>query len=360
MSKSEAIESADHLSSPTPDWSLVHFDVRCGRCGFDLFGQEDAVCPQCSLEFDWAHVVPLEQLTCHKCDYHLYGLSETRCPECGESFDWNNVLDQFRRRQKPLFEYHWRKKPFRSFLSSCWLAMRPWKLWRMVDIQDPPLTAGSVIFFGLLVGTYLFSGFVEAVTAATCYEVIMLNVTGGQMVSVGEYFYISSDGSNNLVSMTISVFNARHGWNLGVALLYWSLASFLSLMLLRQSMKQCCVRTAHISKLCIYAMVPVAMGTLFHFSLLFVSDVSIAIGTFLKWDNPYCLCSILNNMCNMIWLPVWLMTVTSIAMGLRCYIQMKHAWGVALVSQLIAWLIISCMGMDPSRLLFRFSLLFYP
>ena len=100
-------------NSTGPDWDLVRFDVPCARCGHDLRGLTDPVCPACKLEFDWSVAVPVEHLTCEKCDYHLFGLTETRCPECGTRFTWNEALDAYRRRQKPLFEYRWRKKPVR-------------------------------------------------------------------------------------------------------------------------------------------------------------------------------------------------------------------------------------------------------
>ena len=120
--------SASDSASEAPDWTMVPFDVGCARCGHDLGGLTDPVCPQFELEFDWADAVPIEQLTCAQCGYRLDGLSETRCPECGEPFTWAEALTDYHRRRKPLFEYQWRTRPIRSLLCTWILAIRPGRL----------------------------------------------------------------------------------------------------------------------------------------------------------------------------------------------------------------------------------------
>ncbi len=357
MSKNEVIESADHLSSQTPDWPLVHFDVLCGRCGQDLHGREEPVCPQCLLEFDWQHVVPLEQLTCGKCDYHLYGLNETRCPECGESFDWGQVLDEFRRRQKPLFEYHWRKKPFRSFMSSWWLAMRPWKLWRLVDVHDPPLTKGTGIFLSVLVCIHVFSGSALGLLATYCYKFLLMILISNHMIIPYSsfYFYQRLDGKNNYIGDAIGLIH--HTWqcpSLLLPLLCWSLAGFVSLMLLRQSIKLCRVRTAHIARLYVYSMVPVAMGTVIYFAFIFVGEVGVAFFAFFKWANPNSFPVSMDQIRSVVWIPTWCFVVMSMALGFRRYIKMKHAWSVAVACQIIAFLIVACLGIIPFSVVYRF------
>ncbi len=137
MSPSETVLAG----SAAPNWELVHFDVACARCGQDLRGLSEPKCPACALEFQWADAVPLEELTCGKCGYHLYGLHETRCPECGVAFTWKDALQAYHRRRKPLFEYRWRTEPIRSLIRTWWLALRPRRLWRYVDLEDPPNVA---------------------------------------------------------------------------------------------------------------------------------------------------------------------------------------------------------------------------
>ena len=148
----------DPTPSPTPaiDWNLVHFEVGCARCGHELRGLTDPKCPACSLEFDWADAVPLERLTCAKCGYHLYGLQETRCPECGEAFAWSDALAAYHRNRQPYFEFHWRKRPVRSFLVSWWSACRPKRFWKRVRLHDnaPPIGLGILGLAGLAIAAF--------------------------------------------------------------------------------------------------------------------------------------------------------------------------------------------------------------
>ena len=156
-------------SGTGPDWLLVHFDVGCARCGHDLRGLSDPTCPACGLEFDWAEAVPVESLICDVCKYHLYGLTETRCPECGTSFTWEGALEALERRKHPLFEYQCRRRPIRSFFTSWFLALRPAKLWRQVDIHDrPPVRALFAMALMSLVVAAMLTAALSAVF--TCVE----------------------------------------------------------------------------------------------------------------------------------------------------------------------------------------------
>ena len=97
-------------------------------------------------------VVIDEDLDCPRCGYNLRGLPQPRCPECGLVVD----LDQIRAAQallsKPLFEYQWRRRPIRSFFSTVWLTVRPWRLWRTVKLEWEPQNKTIWIygFFALL------------------------------------------------------------------------------------------------------------------------------------------------------------------------------------------------------------------
>ncbi len=243
MSKNE-VENLAELSTPqSPDWSLVHFLVHCGRCGCDLHGREEPVCPQCALEFDWEHVVPLEQLTCSTCEYHLYGLSETRCPECGTSFVWDQVLDDFRRRQKPFFEYHWRKKPFRSFISSLWLSLRPRKLWRLADVHDPLATGNLALLALLAVLLFVLVPWgIDYVGTAT-------------LEALDQRFHLTVARWRRWSPYTTIQSMAPISWQ--IFLVAWFAALFSAQMIFRQSMRKCKVRNHHVFRAWVYALLPV-------------------------------------------------------------------------------------------------------
>ncbi|HUU84455.1 MAG TPA: hypothetical protein VM243_13220 [Phycisphaerae bacterium] len=137
----------DGPADADPRWDQVPFEVSCGRCGADLRGRSEPVCPQCELAFEWGDVIPLEDLRCAECGYHLKGLTRPRCPECGTSFEWSDPLGAARARRNRLIE-HWRSHPvIRTLLRTWWLAaFRPRRLWAEFSIHDPPKVGPLVVF----------------------------------------------------------------------------------------------------------------------------------------------------------------------------------------------------------------------
>jgi hypothetical protein len=95
-------------------------------------------------------------LFCPRCDYNLRTLTGSRCPECGLELDWPRIIAAAEKRvDSPLFEYRWRTQPIRSFFSTIWLCLRPWRLWSRVAITDSPRVAGLAVFLILVVALYV-------------------------------------------------------------------------------------------------------------------------------------------------------------------------------------------------------------
>lgn len=315
-----------------PDWDLVPFDVGCARCGQALRGLTDPKCPACGLEFDWADAVPIEQLTCEHCEYHLFGLSETRCPECGEPFTWEEALDLYHRRRKPLFEYWWRKRPVRSLVRSWRLAMRPRKLWRTIDIHDPPALGGLV---RLLVFACVFFA----------VSLLVLGELGAWVLDLLERHVLSPTGRVSYGFWgPVYCGPWKWGWDWYPFWLVnagsWALASFLALLVLRQSMRLCKVRTAHVFRVFVYAMMPVAIGPVVYCAVTFVLDLVLAFG--LLTISPFDVMGIVPLLIGIL---VWFWTTISIAIAYRRYIRMRHAWAVALSTQAIALLVLLCVSL---------------
>jgi hypothetical protein len=84
-----------------PDWNAITFDVTCSRCG-----------------------------------YNLRGLANPLCPECGLAFRWPEVLHRSGRHNEFLFEHAWRKRPVRSYLRTMFHGLSPRHFWRRVSIHD--------------------------------------------------------------------------------------------------------------------------------------------------------------------------------------------------------------------------------
>jgi len=132
---------------PGPDWERISFDVPCTRCGANLRGQSEPLCPTCGLRFDWGRLLPLDDLRCEKCAYQLFALPEQRCPECGTAFHWAEVLAAARSRGSRLFEFVWSTDPLRGFFRSVYLAaLRPRKLWAEYHVRVPPRFLPLLLF----------------------------------------------------------------------------------------------------------------------------------------------------------------------------------------------------------------------
>ena len=327
-------ETTDRTSTRVgPDWDQVPFDVSCARCGHELRGLGEPICPTCGLTFDWADAIPLEELTCLHCGYHLFGLQEQRCPECGQRFVWEMVLDDYRRRQKPLFEYRWSKEPFKALRASWWLGLRPWKLWRTIDLHDPPALVGLLVLLGLTAIFFVFSapliaygtgwliGWFQSVTRPLPQPLPTWTAIGYAYRSYGplSYWYRGIGWYETLLS----------------AVAAWWLAGFVTLLLLRQSMRLCKVRASHVFRVCVYAMIPLAMGHTSYWMFLAAVTAAWAV-----CPTAFYLIVVIGGAIA-VGLPllVWFLTLMSVASAYRMYLRMRHAWAVAIVSQIIALLV---------------------
>jgi len=298
-------------ATTSPDWALVPFDVSCARCGHDLRGLTDAVCPACELEFDWSVAVPIEKLTCETCDYHLYGLTETRCPECGTEFTWEGAIAAYHQRRQELFEYRWRDRPVRSYIRSTLLMFRPGKLWQVLHMHDQPrvgpLIAMAVVAFAfaaiaipLLDGVYAWMAFLTGQFPGgpiPLWRAVMLSYTDASLYS------------------------------LSIPLAYWSLLILAFLLLLRQTRRRHNIMAAHVLRIWAYT-VPVVSAVL----LLFLGALSIALQLHdFRLAMPLFL---------VISLACLAFLVKLLREGYRQYLKLPHAWGIAVSAHVVALLIV--------------------
>jgi len=305
--------------SPPPDWNLVHFNVRCARCGQDLRGLTEPKCPACALDFGWADVVPLEELTCLNCGYHLFGLSETRCPECGQTFVWNDVLAVYHQTKSPYFEYQWRRRPLRSLWLTWSHAIRPWKLWNEMDIQSPP-RVGSLLFLyficaGMMVGVppVLGFGFLS-----------LINILEGYSNGYGVFFNGWRGQPFKWADGTFVVF----------ACSAWVGVTYLTLSSMHWSLKACRVRRAHVLRVSIHmALLALPLPTMLYAGM-FVADVFVV----REFLSEFAAETAFNVALIAGLALVFVYSIVHIGFAYRRYIRMRHAWGVA-VATAIAGLI---------------------
>lgn len=303
-----------------PPWHLIHFDVHCARCGHDLRGRTEPVCPACRLEFAWADAAPLEQLTCGKCSYHLYGLSDSRCPECGTPVDWNAALLRHRTAQKPLFEYRWRDRPIRSFFHTWGATLRPKQFWKSIDMHDPPQLQPLLIWTAtLLLGT------------GAAFP-LMIGLLDAQRIILDAWTVGSIPRWSDILRITFEKLFNWKAWVLLGFLFWWWFVSFCSLMILRQSMRIYNVRTAHVIRICSAALtpaIPLALAFVYlYYSLLFYLDSAglVLPNLWLFQAGPMLA---LGFLIHVIW---------SLRNGYLIYAKIPHAFAVAIASQIIACL----------------------
>jgi len=298
-----------------PDWDKVPFDVGCARCGHDLRGLDAPVCPKCKLEFDWAEAVPIEELICARCHYHLYGLTETRCPECGEPFNWDDALAEYHRRQKPLFEYQWRRRPVRSFIDTWKSTLRPGRFWARMSIHDPPhIPALLAMIAGCFAASIIVWIPLQAI-AGWVWDWRWYTLSRFRQARWRPWDAVVKNCRDSLTDSTIYV-------TLGYAAV-WALASLAALMIFRQSMRRYRVRTAHVTRVWAYAvpmMLPLAV--ILPFVPLFVTGM---------WGWP----------ADPVFLHHWFLflvpyVIWSIHFAYRDYLHMRHSLAVAISTQMIA------------------------
>lgn len=303
-------------NSTGPNWDLVPFDVACARCGHDLRGLTDPVCPACKLEFDWSVAVPVEHLTCEKCEYHLMGLSETRCPECGERFTWEEALAANVRRRNLLFEYRWRNRPVRSLIRTAYLTLRPRLLWEQLDIHDRPrigplfvMTACAAL--SLIAVVPILRALHSSAMYASVYWPIMTWAERGE-----EFLYYLQRAYTSADTYVPPLY-------LGT----WSSLTLGSLFLFQQSMKLFRIRSAQVVRVWAYC-VPLPASIAF----LVLACVGI-VCTFVGFNPRHVEFVVFGVVA-----PPALYAIFLLSQGYKQYLKMPHAWGVALAAHLIGFL----------------------
>ena len=311
--------AANRAAPPALDWGQVPFEVGCARCGYDLRGLAEPRCPACGLEFEWFDAVPIEQLTCRHCGYHLYGLRETRCPECGEWFAWEDVLDEYRRRKKPLFEYRWREKPIRSLIRTWFWTLRPGRLWLRMDIHDPP-SVGPLLLM-VLVG--LLAVLLALLVSDGTLAWLLNSRWGGSYV--GGVGWTCVYNPAELPMFIWESFGNADVYLVMESIAAWLLCSLAALLVFRQSMRRYKVRTKHVLRVWAYAL-PFHLGTaVVLISLLYGLELFglLRRASTLQLIVPLCVVGYV----------IW-----SIRCGYAKYLRMPHSSAVAMTSQFMALL----------------------
>ncbi len=105
------------------------------------------------------------ELSCPRCAYNLKMLTLPRCPECGLHFQWDELIravKEFNARP-PIFEYHWRYHPIRSFLFTCWMCLQPWRLWRWLPLSAVPVARALLFLLVFVIASLILISLSKAI-----------------------------------------------------------------------------------------------------------------------------------------------------------------------------------------------------
>lgn len=305
--------------SDAPDWNYVPFEVSCARCGNDLRGLTEPACPTCGFEFDWDEAVPIEQLTCSTCDYRLYGLTNNRCPECGEEFTWEDALDRHARQRKPLFENRWRDETLRSFVRTWRWTLWPPKIWRFVDLHDPPRLRALVAFVLIM-----HAAFYLCASLLVTVEIMLAGGLGiGATASFGALV-------QNFAARLVEAMSGRFGVEEAFWLFAcWTVCTLLALLVFQQSMRRSKVKAGHVLRVAVFATqaIPILVLLVVH-GLLISESVGWIRGV---PGDAYPLFFVL------------LFAIWSIRRAYRDYLRIPHSLAVAIASQLMAGMGAICL-----------------
>jgi hypothetical protein len=230
---------SDSSSNAPPDWSMVHFDVECPRCGERLNGHHESTCPKCELDLDWTEIAPVQQLACPNCEYLLYGLSKPRCPECGNEFSWKRVLEDWHAPGRKLFELSWKQAPVRSFFTSVFASLRPKRLWT-TERMSPRSTIISSLTLVVVANLSLL-----ALAAVVKSGMIWPQLQASQLAQ-----YQGAKGLGFLLyGLTM-----YYGFFF-LSSIPWQVGTLGTLLILKESMRRSRVRIRHVFRLWSYAIV---------------------------------------------------------------------------------------------------------
>jgi hypothetical protein len=92
---------------------------------------------------------PLQAVPCPLCDYDLRGqhqMPEARCPECGSVFAWPDLIDPAKRLHPFVFEHHPRRN-VRSVARTLLATVKPATFWRSLHPAQPSRPRRLVLYW---------------------------------------------------------------------------------------------------------------------------------------------------------------------------------------------------------------------
>ena len=176
-----------------------------------------------------------EDVACPLCEYNLRGLTEPRCPECGYAFSWPELTDPTRRRHPFLFEHH-ADRNLRSFLRTLWAGLRPARFWRSLSPAQPSFPGRLAKYVAAVLALMAVTG----PLAVVIYLATML-----QMSQVTLRWRSAWDVAWDSVASSLLTIGAYY--------VLWAAGTFGALLVFRISMRRARIRPVHVARCVVYS-----------------------------------------------------------------------------------------------------------
>lgn len=307
--------------------------------------------PATSITPDWT--TQAEEIHCPLCEYNLRGLTAPRCPECGYAFDWPDLLDPSRRKHPYLFEHHPERNVW-SFFATLLGGLRPFKFWRTLRPSMPSRPRRLVVYWVLSISFLVmivagdFISYTRMVNNdLTKSRKIMLQQYKRWQGPIVDYQGIRHPSAQAFIDSLYPPPWSSASWKLAleayagndnnsllitggqvrligeavpamITIVLWPWVTFLVLMIFQQSMRRAKVRPIHVLRTVLYGC-----------DMAWLIVVAIVVGVIVyHWtdrDEMLTLTALL--LAGFMALRLWA------AYGR--YLKVRHAIGVAIVSQMI-------------------------
>ena len=122
------------LPAGLPEEWVQGRDVSCPSCQYNLRGLHLPRCPECGLIFRWQALL---RVICPRCGERLFTNDGAECPACRLGLNWLALLDEAAAVDRRLYEYT--DQPVRGALRTWVMALRPYRFWRCVPLELPPV-----------------------------------------------------------------------------------------------------------------------------------------------------------------------------------------------------------------------------
>lgn len=268
------------------------------------------------------------ELSCPRCGYNLRMLELPRCPECGLHFQWDKLIrakKEFQTRP-PIFEYHWRSHPIRSFALTVWLCLQPWRLWRWLPLTAVP-SVRVMPFLLMLVMAML--ALIALGQEFIWYEYIKL-------------YYRTFRGQTNFGGFRWFAWY-HHAWHDVVTPSLMVFVIWCLIQVFRQTIARYRVRQRHIFRIVLFSWIGV-VGWQF-IGAFFLAMLTMPHMWAYRTSLPYPLIRFVND------IPLVILFL-ALGFGFHSYLHVRGAWLWALVLMVSTFVLIVIVGLIISLVIF--------